>query len=159
MGLLTNQMACGGISTSVRQASERLRISERGYLKSFATNARRSFALFLRKRKYGQPAPGSMQRCGTKYSKHVERAIRKAGATHIVWVSALDITDAEVREVESDLIETLNPTANLSRPVPPSRLQARTKEVLACIRETIHEHRSDGFQVILRDAAKQIVCR
>lgn len=91
-----------------------------------------------------------------KYSMHGERAIRKAGATHIVWVSAPEITDAEVREIESDLIKTLNPSANVSRSVPPSRLQARTKEVLACLRETIHEHRSDRFKVILRDAAEEI---
>ncbi len=92
-----------------------------------------------------------------KYLMHEERAILKAGATHIVWVSAPDITDAEVREIESDLVETLNPSANLSRPVPPSHLQTRTKEVLACLRETIHENRSDKFQVILRDVAEQIV--
>ena len=84
-----------------------------------------------------------------KYLKHGERAIQKAGATHIVWVSTPNIKD-DVREIEADLIETLNPSANILRPVPPSRLQARTKEVLACLRETIHEHRSDRFPVILR---------
>jgi hypothetical protein len=45
-----------------------------------------------------------------KYRRDWEKAIRLAPATHIVWVPT-NLGNAEIRIVESDLIEALNPTA------------------------------------------------
>ncbi len=76
-----------------------------------------------------------------KYQVHMERSLKKAGVTHIVWVSCQELSNEEVREVESDLIETLNPRANVSRPVPPTSLQKHTKRIVAQFRAVIHENR------------------
>jgi hypothetical protein len=79
------------------------------------------------------------------YKSHWSRALKKAGATHIVWAADPALPNSQVQNIESDLIETLNPRANLSRPVPPVSLQAHTKEVIGQFRELIHEHREDRF--------------
>jgi len=75
------------------------------------------------------------------------RALKKAGANHIVWVADPDLENSAVQNVESDLIETLNPRANVSRPVPPVALQKHTKEIIGAFRSLIHAHRNDRFVV------------
>jgi hypothetical protein len=82
-----------------------------------------------------------------KYQSHMARALKKTGTTHIAWVADPDLRNSDVRDIESDLIETLNPRANVSRPVPPVTLQEHTKEVIAEFRSLIHAHRNDRFVV------------
>ena len=73
----------------------------------------------------------------------MHRALKKAGATHIVWVADPHLANSQVQNIESDLIETLGPSANMSRPVPPASLQEHTKTIIGEFRDLIHEHRSD----------------
>lgn len=77
------------------------------------------------------------------YERHWLRAIAKAGTSHIVWVATPEIANPEVQNIEKDLIETMNPAANLMRAAPPSSLQPFTKDVIGCFRERIHEGRKD----------------
>jgi hypothetical protein len=77
----------------------------------------------------------------SEYRLHWERALRKAPSTHIVWVACAWLTDDAVTSVEADLIETLNPTANMQRPGPPSAFQGPTREIIGELRNQIHEHR------------------
>ena len=63
------------------------------------------------------------------YKKHMHRALKKAGTTHIVWVTDPQLKNSQVQNIESDLIETLSPSANMSRPVPPVTLQEHTKTI------------------------------
>ena len=52
-----------------------------------------------------------------EYEQHWDRAMRKAGATHIVWVTAAPhLTDEDMRSVEAALIEVSDPKANKQRP-------------------------------------------
>jgi hypothetical protein len=81
------------------------------------------------------------------YRRIVDRAMRKAGTTMIAWAATPDINGRQVLEVEADLIETLNPTANRARPVPPHELQRYTPEIVAAFRHFVHDHRpSKGKQ-------------
>jgi hypothetical protein len=82
-----------------------------------------------------------------KYQFHMARALKKTRPTYIVWVADPDLLDSNVIDIESDLIETLNPEANVSRPVPPVNLQEHTKEIIAEFRSRIHEERSKRFQI------------
>ena len=82
-----------------------------------------------------------------RYSVHMKRSLKKAGASHIAWVSDAELRNPDVQNIESDLIETLSPWANVSRPVPPVSLQEHTKLVIAQIRRLIHAHRSERFVV------------
>lgn len=75
------------------------------------------------------------------YKNHWKRAIAKAGASHIIWASAPEVENSQVLDIEKDLIETMNPSANLKRPVPPSSLQPVTKEVIGFFRYEIHKNR------------------
>ena len=47
-----------------------------------------------------------------------------------------------MKRIESDLIEALNPTANRSRPAPPSHLQAGTIGIFESLRSSIHSGRA-----------------
>lgn len=76
-----------------------------------------------------------------QYKKHTHRALKKAGATHIVWVADPHLANSQVQNIESDLIETLNPYANMLRPVPPVTLQQHTKTIIGEFRELIHRSR------------------
>ena len=80
-----------------------------------------------------------------KYQHHMMRALKKTGATHIAWVADPGLENAAVNNIESDLIETLNPMGNISRPVPPVTLQEHTKVIIAEFRSLIHENRSQRF--------------
>ena len=81
------------------------------------------------------------------YKSQMQRALKKSASTHIVWVSDPELGNAEVQNIESDLIETLSPRANVSRPVPPLTLQQHTKVVIAEFRALIHAQRQERFFV------------
>ena len=83
-----------------------------------------------------------------KYSVHNTRANRKTGTTHIVWCTT-DLTDnKEIEDVENDLIEIVNPTANAKRPTPPSQLHKHTIQILQSMREQIHSNRHAAFKLV-----------
>lgn len=82
-----------------------------------------------------------------KYSVNNTRAIRKLGTTHIVWCTT-DLKDnKEIEDVENDLIEVVNPTANTKRPTPPSKLHDHTMNILESMRKQIHLNRSTTFSI------------
>jgi heme-degrading monooxygenase HmoA len=79
-----------------------------------------------------------------RYRKQIERALRKRGSTHVVWVSTPALSNADVMRVESDLIEALNPKANTQRPAPPTRVLLRdTVRVFKALRSSIHRDRPE----------------
>jgi hypothetical protein len=53
-----------------------------------------------------------------KYKKEWDRAMWKAGTTHIAWVPTPSITNLDIKHVEADLIEVFEPTVNRQRPTP-----------------------------------------
>lgn len=85
----------------------------------------------------------SNPRMWPQYKNNINRHMHKAGATHIAWVSTPMFNNSEVRELESDLIESLNPTANMMRPAPPiaDSMQTNTKNVFHELRARIHQSR------------------
>jgi hypothetical protein len=82
-----------------------------------------------------------------KYQAHLARTLKKARATHIAWVADPDLEDSAVQDIESDLIETLNPRANILHPVPSVILQKHTKEIIGEFRYLIHDHRRDRYTI------------
>ncbi|OGX46680.1 MAG: hypothetical protein A2216_02950 [Omnitrophica WOR_2 bacterium RIFOXYA2_FULL_45_12] len=86
-----------------------------------------------------------------QYKKHMHRALKKTGAAHIVWVTDPQLANSQVQNIESDLIETLSPSANMSRPVPPVTLQEHTKTIIGEFRKLIHAHRLERFLADRRD--------
>ncbi len=80
-----------------------------------------------------------------RYHKECERAMRKAGATHIIWVPAPRIENEEITRVEADLIEALNPKANIIRPTPPHNVQEEATQIFGAFRRTIHAARKTAF--------------
>ena len=86
-----------------------------------------------------------------KYANEWKRSMRKSGTTHIVWVSAPNVSSNQVTDVEADLIESFNPTANRTRPAPPGLLQGEAKEIFGLLRKCIHENRKE--RLLLRLAA------
>jgi len=87
-----------------------------------------------------------------KYQQDWERAFRKAGTTHIAWVADSALSNRAVANIESDLIETLNPSANVSRPVPPVSLQEHTHEVIRHFRREIHADRGRKYKLAVKSA-------
>lgn len=85
-----------------------------------------------------------------RYEKNWNRAMLKAGTTHIVWSSAPGIDSANITRVEADLIEALYPSANLMRPIPASTVQQEATDIFQSFRRTIHEARRDAFPVSLK---------
>ena len=83
------------------------------------------------------------------YKRHMDRALRKTGTTHIAWVADPELSNSAVQNIESDLIETFSPRANISRPVPPVTLQEHTKEIIGEFRTLIHENRSGKFKLVV----------
>ena len=71
------------------------------------------------------------------------RALLKAGTTEIIWVPAPKLTDSEIRMVEADLIEALNPKVNLSRSTPVKIVQSHATKVFTRLREIIHKNRPE----------------
>ncbi|WP_430220009.1 hypothetical protein [Paenalcaligenes sp. Me131] len=78
-----------------------------------------------------------------KARQHFDRSIRKAGSTHVIAVSlpVSEIDNKSISSIEADLIETLNPIANVQRPRPHSSLQDKTIEVIRVFKDSIHSHR------------------
>ena len=72
-----------------------------------------------------------------------KRPLLKAGTTEIIWVPAPKLSDPEILMVEADLIEALNPSANLSRPTPVRLVQRHATTVFSQLREIIHKNRPD----------------
>ncbi len=83
------------------------------------------------------------------YEKHFKRALLKAGTTHITWVPTGHLSNDDVERIEADLIEAMNPTANIRRPAPPATLQEDTRDIFQRFRSCIHEGRSSKFEVKL----------
>ncbi|HVA16252.1 MAG TPA: hypothetical protein VMV59_00925 [Candidatus Dormibacteraeota bacterium] len=79
---------------------------------------------------------------GPKYVANWERAAKKVLTTHIIWVSMNDKSNADVLRIEEDLIEALNPIANLRRTTPPPDLKKDATVVFDEFREQIHHGRS-----------------
>lgn len=81
-----------------------------------------------------------------KYQKEWGRSVRKKGTTYIVWVSTPHIKDEkDVRRIEADLIESMNPIANIERHAPPHSLQSDTREIFGLFRARIHEQRKTAI--------------
>jgi hypothetical protein len=83
------------------------------------------------------------------YKAQWQRALRKAGSTHIFWVAASDLPAAHIDLIESDLIEAMNPTGNRQRKVPSAKLQREAGEILKTFRELVHleENRKTKFSL------------
>ena len=77
-----------------------------------------------------------------KYESRWKSAMRKEGATHIVWVPAPHLADQDIRPVEADLIEALDPKANIKRPIPPSSVQKEATRVFEQFRLAVHAGRA-----------------
>jgi hypothetical protein len=82
-----------------------------------------------------------------KYTAEWDRSFRKFNSTHIIWVAINESSKVEFEKdiltIESDLIETMNPIANRSRPKPYGELQNTTIEIIRAIKLRIHENRLD----------------
>jgi hypothetical protein len=87
----------------------------------------------------------------SKYAKGAKRAFLKAGSTHIVWVPTEHLNNKDILRVEADLIEAMNPVANIVRPAPPAMLQADTRNIFEQLRICIHEARNSKFEIKLAD--------
>jgi hypothetical protein len=86
----------------------------------------------------------------SKYLYDVQRAFLKAGSTHITWVPTEHLSnDKDILRIEADLIEAMNPKANLIRPAPPAHLQTDTRDIFEQMRICIHEGRNTKFVVKL----------
>ena len=86
-----------------------------------------------------------------KYENHWKRALLKAATTHIIWVTVPHIENEDLIRIEADLIEALNPTANLMRPSPPAGVwQQDTQKIFGLLRKEIHKHRGDVFDLELK---------
>jgi hypothetical protein len=84
-----------------------------------------------------------------KYERSWNRAMLKAGVTHIVWVPAPAIAPQNISRIEADLIEALNPKANLQRPTPTNTVQTEATRIFEGFRQTIHAARGTSFRLSL----------
>jgi hypothetical protein len=78
------------------------------------------------------------------------RALRMEGATHIIWVTTPWLGNDQLHDVESDLVEALNPTANKARPAPKSHVQKDATRIYNALRKVIHAHRDSACPVSLK---------
>lgn len=85
-----------------------------------------------------------------KYENNHKIDIRKTGSTHIVW-AALPDTEVDIMEVERDLIEIMNPPANIQEYKPKGVAQDFTLKVVSSIRSTIHRNRDHQYQIDIMD--------
>lgn len=79
-----------------------------------------------------------------KYGLQWKRAMEKEGATHIAWVPAPHLADQDIRPVEADLIEALDPRANVQRPIPQSSVQKEATRVFEQLRLAVHTGRANA---------------
>ena len=82
-----------------------------------------------------------------KYRTHFSRAIRKSGATHIISAVTSGVSNNEVTKIEADLIETMNPIANIQRSEPISDLQNKTIEIIKMFKHQIHMGRDEALNL------------
>jgi len=82
-----------------------------------------------------------------EYKNHFDRAIRKSGTTHIIWAVTTEIGNDDVTKIEADLIETMNPIANMQRPGPISDLQNKTIEIIKIFKHQIHMSRDKALDL------------
>jgi hypothetical protein len=75
------------------------------------------------------------------YSKNWRVAYKKKGTSHIIWVATPEIKNKMIPDVEADLIETMNPSANIKRPKPDSELLGETIAVIREMKHLIHRYR------------------
>jgi len=75
------------------------------------------------------------------YEPQWKRAIQKSGSTHIVWVATPSLKDSSIRQIEADIIETMNPVANNQRPRPESEFQEDTFQIIKNFKHHIHRYR------------------
>lgn len=89
-----------------------------------------------------------------QYYANFQRSMRKCGSTHIIWVPTPEVKKDEVGAVEADLIETLNPYANIKRPAPPDdltqELQKHSNEIIGKMKRLIHDNRQDRFPIYIK---------
>jgi hypothetical protein len=76
-----------------------------------------------------------------KYGGEWRRFLLKAGASHIMWVAAPELSNEQVLVVEKQLISILNPTANRVRPRSSTMLQPITRTVMGCLERQLEKHR------------------
>jgi hypothetical protein len=84
---------------------------------------------------------------GSRYEYEWLRSFRKAGATHIAWVSYPEVSNHAVQNIESDLIELLNPSGNLERRVTPPTVQQHTLAVVGHLRSQVHSERKRRYRI------------
>jgi len=87
------------------------------------------------------------QHHGSRFVRNWLRSFQKAGATYIIWVADPELSNRDVQNIESDLIELLNPSANFKRPVPPTSLQQHTHMVVGHFRRLIHSERERRYHI------------
>ncbi|NIM18747.1 MAG: hypothetical protein GTO51_00620 [Candidatus Latescibacteria bacterium] len=75
------------------------------------------------------------------YVKNWDRALNRSRATHIVWVETGTALPKDIADIESELIEILNPRGNTQLPKPPKEAHDLTIEVIECFRKEINRRR------------------
>ena len=88
-----------------------------------------------------------------KHKAFWRRAMEKEGTTHIIWVTTPTIANEHLTRVEADLIEALNPKANIMRPLPADDVQENATSIFQQFRLAIHEARSSAFRLELKRAS------
>ena len=78
-----------------------------------------------------------------QYEAHWDRAIQKANSTYIVWVALPKTNEKDISDIEAELIETMNPSANKNRPAPSSNVNKIVYDVILAMRKCIHETRKN----------------
>jgi hypothetical protein len=84
---------------------------------------------------------GGMESWNKYIEKQWKRSLEKAGTTHIIWAPTSKLDNHAVRRLEAELIEALNPKANIQRPTPSNRVIAEATAVFSHFRQTIHHIR------------------
>ena len=84
-----------------------------------------------------------------KSENNFYRSIKKWGTTHIIWVSFDDddIGYSDIKILESDLIEILNPIVNDQRPPPENNLAVISVEIIKHLRDEIHRNREGAYKL------------
>ena len=70
-----------------------------------------------------------------------DRALSRSGSTHVFWIETQEKTAGELADIESDLIEILNPRGNVQLPKPPQEAHPRTLDVIHAVRHEINKNR------------------
>lgn len=72
-----------------------------------------------------------------KTIKHIERSMKKAFATHVIWAATPNLSNDLVRDVEAELIKDFNPKGNIQRPASSHEIPKFTSDVIEEIRRHI----------------------